>query len=159
MTTASPTDLNLTAARIRRAARRTMGPAINEETAREDAAIVHDIIACVRQAYTIQPTHLCWCGDESAAIQTIQRIAVGISSKDHNDACREYEELALCLVDVEQLTGGSDIYEKCCASVAMLRTWTMSSLFEDESAEPRGCPAAGRRDNRRGDRLRGRHGR
>jgi hypothetical protein len=71
---------DLTAARIRRAARRTMGPAINEETAREDAAIVHDIIACVRQAYIIEPTHLCWCGDESAAIQTIQRIAVCISS-------------------------------------------------------------------------------
>src|ERR1700722_16911552 len=94
---ASPTDLNLTAARIRRAARRTMAPAINEETARDDAAIVHQIIACVRQAYAIEPPRPCWCGEvheevhesESDTIETILRTVGGVKLKDHNAACNE----------------------------------------------------------------------
>jgi hypothetical protein len=42
--------VDLTAARIRRA-----NPSIDEETAREDVAVLHDIIACVRQAYAAHP--------------------------------------------------------------------------------------------------------
>src|ERR1700722_18338818 len=106
VTTASTTDLPPTAARIRRASRRTMGPAINEETAREDAAIVHQIIACVRQAHAIEPPRPCWCGEvhesESDTIETILRTVGGVKLKDHNAACNEGEWMMFQLTHTEK---------------------------------------------------------
>jgi hypothetical protein len=132
VTTASPTELNLTAARIRRAARRTMGPAINEETAREDAAMVHHIIACVRQAYAVQPTPPGWCGEEDDTIETILRTVGGVSPRDHNDACFEGEWMMFQLTHVEELTGESDIYRKWLRVVGHVENFDYEDLFEDE---------------------------
>ena len=132
VTTASPTDLNLTAARIRRASRRTMGPAINEETAREDAAIIHNIIACVRQAYATQPTHPGWSGEEGDTIETILRTVGGVSPKDHDDACFEGEWMMFQLTHAEKLTGESDIYRRWLRVVGHVQNFDYEDLFEDE---------------------------
>lgn len=107
---AAPADL--IAARICRAARRAMGPAIDEETAREDAAIVRHIVACVRQAYAIQPTHSGWCGEEDDTIETILRTVAGVSPQDHDAACNEGEWMMFQLTHAEQLTGERDLYRK-----------------------------------------------
>ena len=96
---------DLTAARIRRA-----NPSISEETAREDAAIVHDIIACVRQAYAIQSTD--WCGEEDDTIETILRTVTGVWPKDHDAACSEGEWMMHQLTHAEQLTGEGDLYRR-----------------------------------------------
>jgi hypothetical protein len=132
MATASPKDLDLTTARIRRAARRTRGPAINEETAREDAAIVHQIIACVRQAYAIDPTHPGWCGGENETVETILRTVGGVSPKDHDDACFEGEWMMFQLTHAEKLTGGSDIYRRWLRVVGHIENFDYENLFEDE---------------------------
>jgi hypothetical protein len=123
---------DLTAARIRRAARRAMGPAINEETAKEDAAIVHDIIACVRQAYAIQPTHPGWCGEEDDTIETILRTVAGVSPKDHDDACNEGEWMMFQLTHAEQLTGVRDIYRRWLRVVGHVKNFDYEDLFEDD---------------------------
>jgi hypothetical protein len=123
---------DLTAARIRRAARRTMGPAINEETAREDAAIVHDIVHCVRRAYAIQPTHPGWCGEEDDTIETILRTVGGVSPMDHDDACFEGEWMMFQLTHAEKLTGESDIYRKWLRVCGHVENFDYENLFEDE---------------------------
>jgi hypothetical protein len=94
---------DLTAARIRRA-----NPSISKETAREDAAIVHEIIACVRQAYAIQSTD--WCGDESDTIETLLRAGVSPEDYDYNDRCREGEWMMEQLTRTEKLVGRDDLY-------------------------------------------------
>ena len=78
----APADL--TAARIRRA-----NPSISEGTAREDAAIVHDIIACVREAYAIQSRD--WCGEEDDTIETILRTAIRFWPEGKGAAASEGE--------------------------------------------------------------------
>jgi hypothetical protein len=121
---------DLTAARIRRAARRTMGPAINEETAREDAVVLHDIIACARQAYTIRSTG--WCGGEDDTIETILRTAVGICPEDKGAAASESEWLSLQLWDVERLTGGGDLHRKLLRVCGHVVNFDFENLFSDD---------------------------
>jgi hypothetical protein len=132
MTTVSPTDLDLTAARIRRAAQRTMGPAISEETAKGDAAIVHEIIDCVRQAYAIHPKPYLEF-DVDHFIQTILRAAGGVSPKDHDAACSEGEWIMDVLTHTEKLMGRDDLYKPWLVRVcAHVENFDYSNLFEDE---------------------------
>jgi hypothetical protein len=111
---------SLIAAWIRRA-----NSSINEETAREDAAVVHDIIARVQEAYAIRPTG--WIGQESDAIETILCTAVGAWLEDKSSAPSEGEWVALLLWDVEQVTGESGLYRK------LLRVYGHVDNFDYES--------------------------
>ena len=121
--------IDLTATRIRRAARRTLGPAIDEEIAREDAAVVHDIIACVRRAYAIQSTD--WCGDESDTIETILRTVAGVSPEDYDDACNEGEWMMWQLTRTEQLTGERDIYRRWLRVVGHVENFDYEDFFTE----------------------------
>lgn len=128
--------LDLTAARICRAARRTMGPAIDEEIAREDASRVRHIIACVRRAYAIQPTHPGWRGGENDTIETILRTVGGVSPEDHDDACNEGEWMMFQLTHAEQLTGERDLYKKWLGVCGDIENVDYDDLFSDDENDP-----------------------
>ena len=135
--------VDLTAARIRRAARRRHGPAIDERIAKEDAAIVHDIIACVRRAYAIEPSCPYWCTGEEATVETILRTVGGVSPKDEDAAISEGIWMAHQLTHAEKLTGESDIYRGWLLVVGHVENYDYSWVFEDEEGSSDEGPGDG----------------
>ena len=110
---------DLTAARIRRA-----NPSINEETAREDAAIVYDIIAYVQQAYAIPYAE--WGGEESDTIETILRTVAGVWSRGDSEWIMEQ------LTCAERLLGRDDLYKGYLNVCGHVENEDYSWVFEDK---------------------------
>ena len=91
---------DLTAARLRR-----VNPSINEGTARELAAELHDIIACVQRHCAAQPRPYP-AFEESDVIQTLVRTVVDFSTSDKDAAADEGEWLR----DMLSYLGGHELY-------------------------------------------------
>jgi hypothetical protein len=96
---------DLTAAQIIRAS-----PSINEEAAQKLAAELHDIVACMQKAFALQPPNLPI--EESDAIQTVLRTAVGIWPADMHAAADESMWVAEQITRAEEITGANDLYKR-----------------------------------------------
>jgi hypothetical protein len=94
----------LTAAQIRRG-----NPSIDEETAQKLAAELHDIVARIKKGFALQPPDLPI--EESDAIQTLLRTAVGIWPKDEDAAANESVWAMEQITRAGQLTGADDLYK------------------------------------------------
>ena len=95
---------DLTAAEIIRA-----NESIDDKTAEELAATLHDIVACVKKAFALRPPDLPL--HESDVVQTVLRTAVGFWPADWGAAANESVWVMEQLTDVEQLTGAKDLYK------------------------------------------------
>ena len=91
---------DLTGARFRR-----VNPSMNEGTARELAAELHDIIACVQRHCAAQPRPYP-AFEESDVIQTLVRTVIDFSTSDKDAAANEGE----WLMDVLSYLGGHELY-------------------------------------------------
>jgi hypothetical protein len=91
---------DLTGTRFRR-----VNPSMNEGTARELAAELQDIIACVQRHCAAQPRpYLAF--EESDVIQTLVRTVVDFSTSDKDAAANEGE----WLMEMLTLLGGHKLY-------------------------------------------------
>jgi hypothetical protein len=91
---------DLTAARFRR-----VNPSINEVTAQELAAELHDIIACVQRHCAAQPRPYP-AFEENEVIQTLVHTVVDFSTSDKDAAANEGE----WLMEMLTLLGGHKLY-------------------------------------------------
>jgi hypothetical protein len=93
---------DLTAAQIRR-----VNPSINEETARELAAELHDIVAYVQSLYATQPRGEPTADfEESDVIQTLLRTALDFWPRDEGAAGNE----SIWLMEMLTFVGGDELY-------------------------------------------------
>jgi hypothetical protein len=96
---------DLTAAQIIRAS-----PSIDEEAAQKLAAELHDIAACMQKAFALRPSDLPI--EESDAVQTMLRTAVGFWPADKDAAANESMWVMEQITRAEEIMGANDLYER-----------------------------------------------
>jgi hypothetical protein len=94
---------DLTTAQIRR-----VNPSINEETAQELAAELHDIVACVQRYFAAPPCNWPFPAAlvESDVIQTVLRTAVDFWPSDQSAAAGE----SVWVMEMLDSAGGDELY-------------------------------------------------